>query len=744
MRFSDPVLLKGIKLNLVQSRESEAMSVKNLKKTLLLVAMASIGTLGFTSAATAASTLDLTLNGSVVTTMQAGDEIDVSAGAQIPLTGASTHTVGLSWSGQSLQLENLNSIVQPQGWVLEYSTNGTLWSRTAPSDLKTIVAVRSVGDLTSNAGNTSFLGSTAGTLIGTQTNFQGSSGGDGYDLTFAGDRVFNVFHHNASQIQLDCHLKATGASCFGVVKNFPGYATSNTSSSFWHAGTSKLYVMSKRISDNTFGFACIDFASTNNPVLCSTAFYSLDDGVSTTNSLHGASRSGDIVYLLDSSDYKLLCLNIATATPCADNQTTLPGTATASTMGRITADGTKIYYNTYDRFGCWDTATDANCGGNQPQTIAAANQHPPFPVRDTSGTLLGYCTYRTALCVDATNTVINMPSGLLSFVSTTTLPVWNYDGAGQWAESDNKLYLNKGPFATASNNVYCHDFSANAACAGFNGNSLGTRIYTIHKDPSIPNCMWTNGDAGQITTFNATTGLSGCATSSPMVEMPLNAAAPRMSCDGVGRVLSWDNITFTIPGGISNSAIRVTVLDTAGSPISGWTDRTISASGVLDISSLSVAQSGTSPTIQVQAGNVDGAVLDDITGVVEFESSAPELCLVLKAAQVCPNITLAQNDTSVPNGLIQSIAITTPVSGTAVGSEFNTSIAGTNTGSLCTPSIALLSIPRQAIAAPASVSAPTATLATTGADLEWLLFAALAAVAIGSAFLTASRRKRIW
>jgi hypothetical protein len=718
------------------------VQVRRIEKTLLFLAMASIGTLGFALAASAASTLEVTLNGSSVTTMQAGDEIDVSTGSQIPIDGASSHTLGLSWSGQSLQLEDLSSITQPQGWVLEYSIDGTTWSRTPPSDPKTIVAVRSLGDLSSNDGNTLFQGSTTGTLIATQTSFQGSSGGDGYDLTFAGDRVFNVFHHNATQIQLDCHVKSTGASCFGVVKNFPGYATSNTSSTFWHAGTSKLYVMSKRISDNTFGFACIDFASTNNPVLCSTPFYSLDDGVATTNSLHGASRSGDIVYLLDSSDYNLLCLNIATATPCADNQTTLPGTSNASDYGRITADGSKIYYNTYDRFGCWDTVTNANCGGTNPQTIAANHQHPPFPVRDSSGTLLGYCTYRTALCVTDTNTLFTMPSGLLSFVTGTTLPDWNYFGAGQWAEADNRLYLNKGPSTTATANVYCHDFDTNAACAGFAGTNVGTRIYTIHKDPSIPNCMWTNGDAGQITTFNGTTGVSGCSTSYPIVEMPLNAAATRMSCDGVGRVLSWDNITFTIPAGISSSAVRVTVLDTSGSPITGWTDLSITSGGVLDISSLSVSQSGTSPTIQVQAGSVDGALLDDITGVVKFESSAPELCLVLKAAQVCPSVTPDPTDTSVPNGLIQSIAVTTPSAGNSVGSEFNATIAGTNTGSLCAPTIALMSITRQSASVPTSAS-PSLLLATTGANpiVGAVIFGSAATLAISGSLLLWKRRR---
>ena len=686
--------------------------------------------LSVTPALAVAPTLELDLNGSNVTAIAAGNEITVKTSAPIPGLGESSHAVGLSWSKESLQLLNTNSIVQPEGWELQYSTDGISWTTSAPADLSTVVAVRTVGDLNAKGVNT-FQTTAVSTLIETQSNFQGSSGGDGYDLTFAADRVFNVFHHNATTIQLDCHLKATGNSCYGAVKNFPGYATSNTSSAFWHAATAKLYVMSKRTSDNSFGFACIDFSTMSNPVLCSTPFYSLDDGVASTNSLHGASRSGDIVYLLDSSDYNLLCLNLATATACPDNQTTLPtGSSVASTVGRISADGTKIWYNTYDRFGCWDLVTNDNCGGNAPQTIGVANQHPPFPARTSSGRLLGYCTYRTALCVDATNTVFTMPAGLRAFVTGTTLPTWNYDGAGQWAESDNRLYLNKGPSATATSDVYCHDFDTDAACSGFAGTNVGTRIYAIHKDPQIANCMWTNGDAGQITTFDATTGVPGCTTSVPMVEMPYSAVVPRLPCEENGRIVRWDRIAFHVPSGIATSALRVTFKDTDGNSIAGWTDKTVTSTGVLDLTGLTVEQTGTRPTIKVEAGAVDGALLDDLTAEIKFAADAPELCLTLKAAANCPNITLPDGDLSVPNGLIQATSVTTPVSGSPYGNDTQITIPGTNTGNVCASSINLLSTP----------NSPDDSLANTGSDSKSWIFAALSLVTLGAYLVTMARR----
>jgi hypothetical protein len=401
-------------------------------------------------------------------------------------------------------------------------------------------------------------------------------------------------------------------------------------------------------------------------------------------------------------------------------------------MGRITADGTKIYYNTRDRYGCWDTVTDANCGGNEPQTIAVANQHPPFPVRNASGTLLGYCTYRTALCVDDTNTVFTMPSGLLSFVTGTTLPLWNYDGAGQWAEADNRLYLNKGPSSSATSNVYCHDFDTNAACAGFAGTNVGTRIYTIHKDPSIENCMWTNGDAGQITTFNATTGVPGCASGTPSVELPYTAVVPRMSCQEIGRVVQWENISFDTPAGISNTDLRVTVIDTDGNPVTGWIDRIPSSSGVLNMAGLSVAETGTRPTIRVEAGDVEGSLLDDLIADVKFRADAPELCLTLEAVPLCENFTPGVGDLSVPNGLIQAATITTPTSGSPIGSDTQVTLTGTNTGDLCSSTISLLQTPNREY---------QAELANTGGNYTPMLIISLLALITGGVFVHYSSRK---
>lgn len=711
------------------------MNLKAIQKSVASISLAVISVFVFATAASAAPALSVTANGSAVTSMVAGDELNVSTSTPIPVTGASSQDLGLSWSGQSLQLKDLESITAPEGWSLQYSTDGTSWSDTAPNDLTTVVAVRSVGNINSKGGN-KFQTSTTSTLVATQSNFQGSSGGDGYDLTFAGDRVYNVFHHAASSIQLDCHIKATGNSCFNAVKTFSGYATSNTSSAFWDGGSLKLYVMSKKVSTNEFGLACIDTSSGTDAVACSTPFFPLDDGVATTNALEAGAKSGDIVWMIDSSDYNLLCFNVATATACPDNQTTLPGTQTASTYARISVSGTKVWYNTYDKFGCYDTVSNANCGGTAPISITAAKQYPAVPFRNAAGTLQGFCLYpqngdSSVDCLDSSNAAIADSASLTAFKNAmiaTDLPTWNFDGAGQWAEASNKVFLNKGPSGTATTDVYCFDFTTGALCSGFDGTEVGTQIYSIHKDPSIPNCMWTNGNAGQITTFTATTGVPGCTLSVPMVEMPYDAITPRMSCDESGRVIQWDNVTFTVPSSIAKTDVRVTILDSNGSPVSGWTDRTIDSNGVLNMSTLTIAETGTRPTIQVSAGSVAGNLLDDITGVVRYKANEPELCVVLVAAATCPDLNLSQGDTSVPNGLIQGSAVTTPTSGSEIKSQTQAKINGSNTGAVCPASLVLL-VPE--------------TLANTGGDNTGLLLGGTALIALGGALFLSQRRRNI-
>jgi len=298
---------------------------------------------------------------------------------------------------------------------------------------------------------------------------------------------------------------------------------------------------------------------------------------------------------------------------------------------------------------------------------------------------LGMCLFDTKQCINGAGALVDvLPTALSSWMTDTPLPLWNTLNAGQWAEQNNRIYLNRGGYWYATRDVYCFNYTTGAACDGFDGTNVGNEIYSILSDPSVPNCLWTNGNSGQINTFNGKTGLLGCTQEVPLVEMPYSAIAPRLTCDDSNRLLNWGSIDFNVPEGISASQLKVTILDTNGNPISGWVDKTPNANGVIDMHSLSVAVSGTKPSLQVTAGEIDQDLLARLTASVRFESGSPQLCFDLTASANCPDLTLDQGDLSVPDGLIQVSAVSLTSGGQAVAaSEASTSLTGTNTGSVC-------------------------------------------------------------
>lgn len=676
------------------------------KKIMFGAAIAVVTALMFGSSATSVTTVSVTDAGTSTpakTTMQAGDLIDVKSTLPSTFTGDTNQvirettdgTIGASWTGSSLQLKDALSITKPEGWDLQYTTDGTTYSATAPTDLTSVVGVRSSGNFTKTS-SSAFQSTTTAVLMATATDFNGGTGGDGFNLTFAGDRVYNVFHHAAS-IYLDCHLKSTGGACYGSPKIFTGYETPNSSHGFLNADETKMFIPVMKTVGTKLGLACIDLSVRVNPVLCSTPFVEL----ATTNNrqnLAGATQVGQKLYIANPYDWKLYCFDLATAAECATTSsasftytqggyvlevgnaiTTSPWTV----YGRVNNIGGKIFWSSKTKLGCYDPATGTNCGtstpvaigasvvsttGNYSNVIATENlpfQFPMFAVRSTTGTLLGACYFASAQCFTPVGEVDNsiLPTNLKAWMKEHPLPKWVTSDSGQHGEYDNKIYFPVGPSTSATNDVYCFDFTTEAACSQFGtaGTKTGVnvRLYSIQADPDPlqPNCLWTNSDSGKITTLNATTGAAGCANASSTVRLPYTSILPRMSCNEAGRIRAWGVLDFHSPG-ISASVLRVTVLDSSGNAITGYNDVPLTdlnnEDGKLDLSGLLVSTSGTKPTILVTATiSVAGSILANLTAKVGFEADDPQLCIVLRAKVKCSTpYTPAAGDVSVGNGVI--------------------------------------------------------------------------------------------
>jgi hypothetical protein len=152
--------------------------------------------------------------------------------------------------------------------------------------------------------------------------------------------------------------------------------------------------------------------------------------------------------------------------------------------------------------------------------------------------------------------------------------------------------------------------------------------------------------------------------------------------------------------------------------------------GYLDMAGLTVAESSTTPSIQIVGLN--GATIEElegITGIVTFEAEEPEMCFGLRAVTNCPDDAI--NNPAVPDvppGIVEASSITYPKNGSReVGSKQRVTIAGTNSGGLCAASAWSAFIP---------------TLAATGFDVGPVALGGFAVLGLGlgAAVYTARRR----
>ena len=702
----------------------------NLKSKFLSAGIA-IALVAMPTVAMAAGTsLSVEKNGATVTAIQSGDTIDVTASGSIDAAGSISKILASVWSKESLALTDLESIILPEGWTLEFTTDSETWDASVPTDLTTVTGIRAVGEVLSNGKNT-FETTATSQVVATQANFQGASGGDGFSVTFGGDRVYNVFHHD-SMMRIDCHIKGTGVSCYEGVTTFSGYQTGRYSEAYWDSARQALWVQAYQISSDKSGMACVDYSDKANPDLCATPFVPLQTSRGQYD-IETSTKIGSKVYVINQDNWNLLCFDIKTAAACPNSGFQLPNNGEAENdyyWGRVSSAGDgKVYWTTWNKMGCYNPATNDLCG-TAINISSESAQFPMFPVRNAAGVLQGMCLFHTKQCINSSGASVSvLPTSLSSWMSDHAIPEWNNSDAGLYAEQNNKLYLPVGPSESAGDDVYCFDFTTSAACAGFSGVGVGADIYAIVSDPALPNCLWTNGNEGQITTFNGVTGLAGCSLDYPVIEMPYDAVAPRMACSEDNRVLSWDSIAFNLPEGLTASQLKVTILDSDGFPIEGWTDVVPNAQGVINMKSVSVDTTGTKPTIRVNAGTVAEALLAQVSADVKFKAEDPQLCFKLAVAPNCPDFTPASGDLSVPDGLIQSAAISTNADGKTISAgDREATLTGTSTDGVCPATIAKMLLPKVE---------PT-ELANTGADTGVITLVVLALMMLvgGSVLVT--------
>ncbi len=587
-----------------------------------------------------------------------GDGMTTRTTAPINEVGQTSQRIVTTWDPAQSAVDT-SSIVTPEGWSKQFTDDGSTWSSTAPADASTISGVRTEGAVDSDG---IFGGSQVSTATGTGTvlegagAFSGASGGDGYDAFATSKYVLNVWHHNGGAFFMDCHLKTTGDSC-GPVYGVGGTATSMGSTG--DVVGDKVYSMVGDYESNSYGALCTDisalpFTSCGFTPLASTGWVSwpvLGTQTLSGTKLYSALNSGE-----------LMCFDTSTSSACDGEPYILPSyNHSLGNMGSYAVSDSGRVFITDNKVWCIDADTGSACAGSWPVSGPDGDflgyPHPAIPMRDTDGNIDGACMILPAgTCWDLSGESTTYPPALLDL--TNTYPVSNDVGVSNWDFTGTRQYWLTGPWNDPSNTSYpvCWDWTTQAACAGFSSNvTNGTLRYAIRVDDTNPNCIWTNGDNGIISVFDALTGGAGCVQPDPTVVFPYTTLVPRMGCDEAGRVRAFRDLRLTVPAGVSRSGLKVTVKDSSNNPVAGYIDLSPDSAGAIDLSALDPGVTGTHPSFEANSPGTSTVDAAAITAALRFVSDPPELCLTVSSLQDCP--TLSPGLSSAPTLPVSDVAI---------------------------------------------------------------------------------------
>lgn len=571
------------------------------------------------------------------------------------------------------------SAVAPEGWTIEYSTDGTSWTGVEPS-ASTVRAVRARATAAAGlVGGQSQVYSTETNASIPASNFAASSGGDGWDTFFSDEKVFNIFHHN-DYLKLDCFIRATGQRCTttdsskAYPRQFDGYRGVGMPSGFVDPVTGRLYaITSGQVSVNgsnveRAGALCINVSTAAGPDSC--GFTVLSDTNVPASWVYTSMSAvlGRKIFAANAFSKELLCFDAATEAPCAntpislsDISDTADGNGGNAAFNRFVADGTRVWLKTKTKIHCY-TASVVACSQSFPVTVNANSTHPLALHTTSTGTPDGVCFFSTAATDPHKSSCVGL-SG--SIVSTWYSPFNRQDGSTAEADGNPENWWFDG--VTAGGRYYwagdsmeiitCYDWATNAACTNFTKPnyaantqwSLSDRrlglVYAVRMDPQNAGCLWINSDAGLIRTFDAKTGLPGC-TNSPVITLQPSQFAPRYACSTTAGIDQWTTLRLvSLAGGGSAETVTLTVRDNLNNVVSGWQNVPVTLGQSLDMTGLSVVASSSRPTFSFAFSGVSGS-LTTATIALDYKGAGPELCIqtTLNAAAAtltagCPTVS---------------------------------------------------------------------------------------------------------
>lgn len=522
------------------------------------------------------------------------------------------------------------------------------------------------------------------------SNYAGSGGGDGWSVALSNTQVFNVFHHQGT-LQVACHSQSDASACWvDTITDAGGhnFGSSAHPGMYLDENTGKLYVYATR-DDGTAGVVCVDTTqgATNPDPFCGfTALTAVGDAAYPgMSNLSNPVLIGNHLYAYNydpgaaqtSDENAMLCFDVSTDAACtgqpfAVNLGASPGTDNDGYFPSpaIAAFGSQIVIPTSVSSGnilaCFDDSTHANCTGSWPVSLASTSFYPsgsgaPFPLLNSSGTLLGLCLPDgTDECFNLNGSSAATPTGLSGVILGND--GWN----GPAFVLGPRVYVPDGN----ANQVECYDYAAAAGCANFPKSfaNLGY-LYTVNPDPQRPTCIWVNSDDGseQIQNFDAYSG-GACGQGSIRV-LASQFVVPQQQCYPT----AFNALQIVSPDPSQYSGGTVTVEDLSGNIVSGGSALPIN-NGSVDLSGINPASTNGLPQFLITLNGTSGspqAVTVKLTWTATYDPSCNS-----GGQTVTPQSTTTS--TSLSGGGQNGPKITVP-SGTSVTD--NAALSGQNAGS---------------------------------------------------------------
>lgn len=548
-------------------------------------------------------------------------------------------------------------VTAPEGWTVEYSTNnGASWVSSEPSPASGVTDVRATKSaLAAGAivnGSQIFSSETV-TNVPAST-FSGSTGGDGWDVFFYENYVFNIFHHQSNYIALNCLLRTTGTLCPGfnptqtsgaAYSRFTGYMAGNRSGGWALTTTGKVYAFTSQVSSKTPGVLCID-VTTAPPTNCGFIALSTATNVTSYSFLSNAEGAGGRLFGMESVNQKLLCYDPVTNAACSGSPVALNGSNSPSKY-HVYPLGDRVFASTDTTLYCFNTSDLTRCTGSWPVTYASLSWTseglPPVAHMNSAGTINGVCMWNGCLDLtgaEKTGAGWTNPHSITPW-STSASDNGSAGYYGRFEATGGRAFLQ---WVLSSHEIFCFDYTTDAACAGFDTTPKPTdySIYALRVDPNNPACVWYNTDPGKIGLFDAVTGDPSCA-GNPVITLQPSSFAPRYACSTAKGVDEWTLVKLkSIAGTGTPASIAMTVRDPLGNPVAGWTNKPVTVGTSYDMTGLDVGVSGSRPTFNFAFSGVTGGSISSATVSLDYLGKGPELCLntVLSAGgAACPVVS---------------------------------------------------------------------------------------------------------